>query len=497
MKKIFSIFMIGLVLVMFSSCDTWLDVNDDPNNPSTASAELVFPVATLSVAAQVGGYYNLLGGFWSQYWTQSTAANQYKYIDSYTINATDFSNQWTELYAGALNDLAYIIREAEEAEDWSMYLMGTVMSCYTYQILADLYDKVPYFEATAGGTLGIFSPVYNTGQDIYDDLIIKLDYALSKDYKLTERSMSTDQVFNGDMDSWVKFANTLKLKIFMRQMDARASVAQAGIQKLYADGAEFLDVNAGLNIFTDEKFKDNPLYAANNRNLNVATNLRASATLNVYLDINGDPRFDYFYVNGGSTTPLPQGGFNIGSTVIDPLTVTIFALYPTTPVNFISASESLFLQAEAVAKGWGTGNDKALYDMAVLKSFTESGGFNGAAFVDGDGAYEYPVGGTFAEKQEAIIMQKWISMAGRNGIESFFETNRTGIPKISTIEIWDGSSLNSFYPGGEFTYSQEGVTGDGNFPKRLLIPQTERAANENVPADLLSKTITDKVWWAK
>ena len=496
MKKIFSIFMIGLVLVMFSSCDTWLDVNDDPNNPSSASAELVFPVATLSTATVVGGYYNLLGGFWSQYWAQSTAANQYKYIDSYTINATDFSSQWTELYAGALNDFRYIIEESEEQEDWSMLLMATVMKCYSYQVLTDLYDQVPYFEATTGSTEGNFNPAYDSGQDIYDDLIIAIDNALANDYKLTERSMSTDQVFGGDMDSWVKFANTLKLKIYMRQMEARPAVAQAGIEALYNDGAEFLDVDAGLNIYTDEKYKDNPLYAANNRNLNVATNLRASATMNIYLDNNADPRFDYFYVNGTSTVPLPQGGFNIGSTVIDPTTVTIFALYPTTPVNFIAASESYFLQAEAIAKGWGTGDAKALYDMAVTRSFSESGGYDASAFIGTGGIYEYPAG-TFAENQEAIIMQKWISLAGRNGIESFFETNRTGIPKISTLDIWDGSSINSLYTGGEFTYSLEGVTGDGNFPKRLLIPQTERAANTSVPADLTTKTVTDKVWWAK
>jgi hypothetical protein len=484
-----------LVLVTFSGCDKWLDVNDDPNNPSSASPELVLPVASLSVGVVVGGYYNLLGGFWSQYWTQSSAANQYKYIDSYTINATDFSSQWTELYAGALNDLNYIANESEANEDWSMYLIATVLRAYSFQVLSDLYDEIPFSEASMGAD-GNFSPIYESGQTVYDGLITMLDNALSKDYMVNAKSLTTDYLFGGDMDSWAKFANTLKLKIYMRQTNSRPAIAQAGIEKLYNDGAEFLDMDAGMDIFIDEKYKDNPLYAANNRNLNVATNLRASATFYLYLDEMNDDRFDYYFQNGSATVPMPQGGFNIGSTVVDPTTETVFALYPTTPVNFISLAESMFLQAEAVARGWGSGDAAALYNAGVAAAFAQCGLSTAGDFTGSGDAYEYPAG-AMADNLDAIYMQKWISLAGTNGIESFFETNRTGVPKVSSIPAWTGSSLNTSYLGGEFTYSLEGVTGAGNFPKRLLVPQSERAANENIPDALLTKTVTDKVWWAK
>ncbi len=496
MKKILSIVLTGLILVTFSSCTKWLDINDDPNNPTSASPELVLPVAELSVAVQVGGYYNLLGGFWSQYWTQSSAANQYKYIDSYTINATDFSSQWTELYAGALNDLYYVSSEAEASEDWSIYLIATCLRVYTFQVLSDLYDQIPYSEATLGAE-GNFNPVYESGQTVYDGLIARLDTALSKNYKLTERELPTDYLFNGDMDSWVKFANTLKLKIYIRQTEARPAIAQAGIEKLYTDGAEFLDTDAGLDIFEDAIYKDNPLYAANVRNLNVATNLRASATFFIYLNEMSDSRFDYYFTNGGTTTPLPQGGFNISSTVIDPTTVTVFSLYPTTPVNLISLAESKFWQAEVAARGWGATGAEALYKEGVAAAFAQCGlAGDDVTYTDAGGVYEYP-DGTLEENLKAIMMQKWISLAGTNGIESFFETNRTGYPEISSIEAWEGNAFNSSYLGGEFTYSLEGVTGAGNFPKRLLVPQTERASNINVPEELMSKVVTDKVWWAK
>lgn len=490
MKKIFAFLVAGLLLL--SGCESWLDINNPPGSPTSADAELVLPVATLSVGAQVGGYYNLLGGFWSQYWAQSSAANQYKYIDSYTINSTDFSGQWTELYAGALNDFAYILDEANANEDWSIVLMATVMKCYTYQILVDLYDQVPYSQASSGASDGNFNPEFDNGQDIYDDLIVQLDSALAKDYKITERTMPTDYLFEGNMDSWEAFANTLKLKIFMRQSEARSAVAQAGIQALYNDGATFLTMDAGLDIFEDEKFKDNPLYASNVRNLNVGTNLRASATFYNYLSTNFDPRFDVHFPTGASTIPMPQGGFNISSTVVDPTTFCVFELYPLTPVDFISTAESYFLQAEAVARGWGTGDDQELYEMGVTAAFANHNLAPGNLLT---GAYAYPAG-TLAQNLEAIIMQKWISLAGYNGIEAFFETNRTGIPGISTIPAWESDALNPAFLGGAFTYSLEGITG-GLFPKRLLVPQRERSTNVNVPDDLKTKVVTDEVWWAQ
>jgi hypothetical protein len=79
-----SFFLATFILISGCSKD-WLDVNEDPNNPPTANPELVLPAGQMSVGTVVGYYYNLVGGFWSQYWSQSNAANQYKYIDQYQI----------------------------------------------------------------------------------------------------------------------------------------------------------------------------------------------------------------------------------------------------------------------------------------------------------------------------------------------------------------------------------------------------------------------------
>ena len=504
-KGLIKILTIGLLATSLIGCTDWLDVNTDPNNPSEASMELVFPVGVFEVATNVGGYYNLVGGMWSQYYTQSNAANQYKYIDGYGLNADDFQQQWREMYSGALNDLTYVKNNAKTAQNWSMYLMATIMEVYAWQAMVDLYDQIPYSEALYGKE-GQFSPKFENGKDIYVDLLLKLDSALHKDFNAPTAALTTtqkkqDQIFAGNVNSWIKFANTLKLKLYLRQMYANTTVAQAGIAKLYTDGALFLDMDAKLDIFINEKNKDNPLFSSDRTNLNVGTNLRASSTLYNYLEDKTDTRYSFLIdkaPNGTKGIPMPQGGFDIITTMMDPVTVSVFRLYPTTPVYFISKAESYFIQAEVVAKGWGTGDAKTLYNSGVSAAFTRCG-VDGSSYIATGGEYEFPTDGTFEQKQEAIIVQKWISMAGIQGLEAFLETNRTHYPGISTIEAWTGTSssgsLNTNYKGGKLVYSLAGISEGKKFPKRLLIPQEERAANTNMPVDLKAKKVTDKVWW--
>lgn len=488
--------------LILSCSKEWLDVNTDPNSPESASAELVFSAGTLELATFVGGYYNLLGGFWSNYWTQSNAANQYKYIDQYNIIETDFDREWDHMYASTLNDLHYVRLQAEEAENWTIYLMATVLECYGFQVLADLYDMVPYSEALKGETEGNFSPAFDTGQDIYDALIVELDKALANELnELSDDEAAQDFVFGGDRTSWVQFANTLKLKIYMRQMYVRPTVAQAGISAMYSAGAEFLTTDAGLDIYVDQEDQDNPLYAANVRKLNVGTNLRSSASIYNYLfddgAVNLDPRFDQIMglsPSGSGNVPLPQGGFSVLSTVVDPTTVSVFVLDPTTPVNLISAAESYFLQAEAVAMGWGTGDAATLYNAGVTADFAKYG-LDASPYIGSGGRYEY-TGGSFEAQQEQIIMAKWVALAGNNSIEAFFETNRTHYPAYYNPVggNYDAQYADALAQSGVIVYSLEGLT-QGQFPKRLILPRSERLTNTNVPEAILSASITDNVWW--
>ncbi|MGY0039619.1 hypothetical protein [Pedobacter sp. NJ-S-72] len=96
------------ILLLSFGCKKTLDVNTDPNNPlvEKATPEVLFPSAVMSTAAVVGGQLTILGGIWSQYFTQAQASNQYKNIDSYNLTKNDVSVTvpYTEMFGGALMD---------------------------------------------------------------------------------------------------------------------------------------------------------------------------------------------------------------------------------------------------------------------------------------------------------------------------------------------------------------------------------------------------------
>src|SRR5688500_18754266 len=404
-----------IVLLAATSCKKQLDINIDPNNASVENGtpSLIFPTAVMSTAGRIGGDMAILGGIWGENWTQAALSNQYKNIEDYNLQKTEFNGAYTELFSGALNDYEFVIKKAAETEVWKFYLMGTVMKAYTYQVLVDLYDKVPYTEAFQG--VDNLQPKFDDGDFIYQSLLNEIDTALAKDYSseiFTDEEKGADIIFRGDMDKWVRFANTLKLKMYLRMVNAKPAEAKAGIEMLYSDNASFLNTDdAGIKSFVDEPDQSNPMYEYNIRRLNTTTNLRASNTLLSFLDDNNDERIPLFYT---SAVGMNQGDYNNSAAG----TAAVVVQTPTDPVYFISLAESYFLQAEARERYFGGAGAEDLYDAGVIAAFNQLA-LDGSGYV-GAGAYGYP-SGTVEQKIEAIITQKWISFFGSHTLEGFFE----------------------------------------------------------------------------
>ncbi|MGZ3837580.1 MAG: SusD/RagB family nutrient-binding outer membrane lipoprotein [Flavisolibacter sp.] len=473
-----------LFALVGTGCKKQLDINQDPNNPPVeqGTPTVVFPSGVMSTAGRVGGDMAILGGIWAQYWTQSATANQYKFMDAYNIKSADFNGAYTELFAGALNDYQFVINKSKEEKNWKYFLMSTVMKAYTYEILVDLYDQVPYSEAFQG--VNNLQPKFEDGYSIYKALLGEIDTALSKDYQsgsFGAKDQKADLIFNGNMDRWEEFAHTLELKMYLRMVNKKPAEAQAGITALYNSGATFLSEDAAIKSFQDEANKSNPMYEYNVRKLNVSTNLRASRTLLTFLQANGDSRIPAFYTN---TTGINQGDYASANPAYQSAGVVV--QHATDPVYFISAAESFFMQAEARERYFGGAGAKALYDNGVLAAFAQVGK-NGSAFIAPGGAYEYPATGTLDNKIEAISTQKWISFFGSHALEGFFEKNRTGYPLTSSVYSTDPA-----YVPGEFVISANAVTGN-KLPKRLVFPDVERQRNNNTPAEV---PLTTPVWWA-
>jgi len=495
MKKILIILNVFILLLATTSCEDWLDVNEDPNNAAEATLELVFPAAQASITTVMSGELYNVGGFWSQLWDQNPTANQYNGLSTYNVTTGIGDNPWMEFYSGGLNDLQYVIEEAEANEDWGNYLAAVSMRAYMYQVLVDLFDQVPYTEALQGTE--VLNPTFDEGSDVYEGILDELDEALGKD--LAGASVvSSDLFFDGQINTWVAFARTVKLKMLLRMSET--SDPHTTELTTLLNGGNFLTVPAGIasNKYDPKnQNKRNPWYETNVSRLSgdgqYSINHVGCYNFISYLQSKSDPRIDYlFYPSQNSGT---HEGNWFGSSKSNPRfesqddfsTVKMAADHPS---YIMLGSESLLLQAEAHAR---IGSDltavvKPLYDQAVAVSFEELGVEAGAAsYTSAGGSMEFTAT-TLDEAIEQIIMQKWVCLAHFNPLESWFEQSRTGYPNISNVPADDAA-----YVLGEWTSPLDNLLGDGNFPHRFYFPDAEVTSNNNTPSQIPNVSV--KVWW--
>ncbi|MBN2484529.1 MAG: SusD/RagB family nutrient-binding outer membrane lipoprotein [Bacteroidales bacterium] len=499
--KLKNLFLLLAINILLAGCSDWLDINKNPNVPGQVSYDDVLPSGISAVAYVMGGRYQVLGALWSQHWTQSPGASQYQGLDSYNINSSTFDdNQFGGLYSEALQNLEYVRQESLKENQWNYYLVATVTQAYTFQLLADLYDQVPFSEALKGD-LGITEPKYESGRDIYDSLVARIDFALQQDFdddnlkKIGNRGLIDG---SDNIDLWKAFANTLKLKLFLRQTEARPEFAETEIRKLYASKTEFLKSDIRLNIFFNESGRRNPLYETEVNFFGNNPNLVLSYTLYSYLVENGDfDRLDYMFSqpeNGGAHKSLAQGNYYApgepagtnSSSYSKPV------IQPAAPVYLMSFSEACFLQAEAIMRYQVDSYDAAreMYNEGVKACYKRIMGLSNVDVFANPllaGKYAFPSeGSSFNDFLTSIITQKWVALSGIQSLETFFEHNRTHIPKESTVTAND----NNYVPG-EFTVSANNVTSN-KFPRRLVFPASEYAANRYTPE---KQDVWVKVWW--
>lgn len=504
MKKIAIILFAGIFLL--ASCKDFLDINKDPNYPATVEDYLILPAAQVSIASVFSADYGLIGSFWAQHWAQNNTSSQYKTFESYTIasndNTIDFS--YRELYYGGLADNEIIHLKAQADSNWGLYLMTSTMKAYTFQYLVDLYDNVPYTEAFKAEQ-GILNPKIDKGQDIYTAIYDLLNDALSKDMSTfrASRYSKYDLWCGGSLDKWTRFANTVKLRILLRQWEANQAFAQAEITNLLANG-QFLNSDVQFTNFEDADSKSNPFYESDQRQLNTTNNIRANMTLMSYLTANGDTRRDTLFEEvGGAYNALVTGSYEVATTVFDATAITSRPLQsPTMPINLTTVAEAEFLQAEAYLRLGNAEQARLHYEAGVTSSFERMGAVMDSTLLS-TGGYAFPASG-FDAQLEAIIMQKWVDSAdGQRGIEAFIEMVRTGYPRVSEIsnQIPEGytipENLVSQYIPGTRIYSKKGTTG-GQFPVRFPYPDSELNYNSNAAeykalrdADVL----LTNVWW--
>ena len=480
--KIYTLILATSTLLFFDSCrKEFLDVNTDPNNPKDVTPELLLPAATAHHCFILGGQYQIIGGFWSQYLTQGPTGNQYNNYDQYQIPNTTFDRQWVELYSSNLEDYKIIAEKGVSENKQNYAAIGYIMQAYIFQLLTDLHGNIPYSQALQG--VSNISPAFDKQETIYHNLAQMVDKGISLiDYDAAAIIPGDDDfIYHGDMFLWEEFANTLKLRIYLRMSEADPTAAMDGITQMMANNPFFLEGGEdGYMEFLSGVGFQNPIYAEvqslGNQNL-----LASNTAINFFIS-NADPRIDVFYMpastgpNSGAQTGINQGdgktpNFPSDAAPDDFSQPGEAVAGAAAPVILMSAAESYFLQAEAVARGWMAGDAQQLYESGITASFDLWGVTLDPAFLTQPGI-AYPVGAPVADQVKAIVTQKWAAMCNNQSIEAWNEWRRTGYPDF-------------------FVVSTTSLIGN-QFPVRLPYPNSEIQTNPNTPGQPLA---TDKVWW--
>lgn len=493
MKKIILTGLLSIVLI-FTSCENLLDINDNPNYPKETNAEASIPSAEAQITGVIGGDLQLIGSIWSQFYAQHTGSNQYTNIDSYNLPTSNSYNSrtWNLLYAGALPDLDNAIKDAETNKKWSFWFMAKTLKAFTFHLLNSYYGDIPFSQATQGITV---NPKYDPEKEVYLGTIKILDEALAKagDAKtengtLTDNQLKNDLLLDGKITSWIKFAKTLKLKLLLRDYNTN----KAAITALLTEN-DLLTMDVAFKKFEDKENLSNPLFENDRRKLNTPNNLRASSTMMNYLLAKKDPRDSVFYEGNaaaGAYVGLPQGGYTLGSSWTSRTSRAQLAAIDYT--YFMSEAESYFIQAECYARANNVPKAKEYYDKGVLNAFSKwklnDLPLNGSYFIAAGGVYEFDV--TSEQKMlESIWRQKWIASVRTQGWDAFLEINRTGFPEYGTV-----ATNAAGYVVGNLAPSINSVLPAGEFPRRLVYPKSSTDFNPNASAVVPLQT---KMWWHK
>ncbi|MEP7322005.1 MAG: SusD/RagB family nutrient-binding outer membrane lipoprotein [Saprospiraceae bacterium] len=520
-------------LMMAVSCSKdSLDINKDPNRgvESNMTASVILPQALFNAATRVGTGYGFLG-HWLGYWCPPANYSPSGEEQSYNIS----TNFGAGLFSGIM-DNAYDFEFAEiraKAANENYYIgISKIMKAFSFTTLVEIYNNIPYSEALKG--LEYIRPKYDDGKLVYEQSLIQIDSSITYFKAAKNKGEINDDIkfrdimFKGDADAWVRFANSLKLRLLLHQSakSDRAAYITAELSKITAEGSGFLKSGEDASVspgFSQDK--SNPYYGAYGFTATgtQATDFwRANRFAMELLKLSSDPRLGAFYKkvtnafpSGGSepfvqNSPLDYRGNEYGRPIDN-------STYPSQTANFVSqiggiptaaavspgaiglikgydqrlwvmtSVEAAFLQAEAIERGWLPGNKETAYKNAVQESFRwlnieGSKTAADAAFTkwyttqdeNNNKAVSYQ---DADNKLQLVLGQKYLAMNGTNHLEAWTDYRRNNAYPAIPLSI---------NPGRTST----------NIPVRLLYPQREYDLNTaSVQAQGAVNQFTSKIWW--
>ena len=372
------------------------------------------------------------------------------------------------------NTYAYIMPQIKRLEDSTrlkypaVYAVTEILKVEVMHRVSDYYGPVIY--TSFGNKKMIYQP--DTQQDVYhyflDDL--KTAVGILENYVnlagYTPEFSRFDLLLDGKVESWIRFANSLRLRLAIRLAMADPDKARQ----------EFADALAGpLGVFeeptqlvavtTDEEYS-NPLGEINRVWGEVYMNASMESILNGF----DDPRREAFFEpcpddvllpdrDGRDSVLIPLKGQYRGIRQGTMFAHTLYSALSKIYVNvrtkpiLMTAAEVWFLRAEAALRGWTTEDPGICYEQGIRCSFSQwqvpdvetylqsdcrAADFEDAFTPENNIKARCLVSPRWDDaasdemKLERIITQKWLAVFPE-GCEAWAEQRRTGYPRLFSV----------------------------------------------------------------
>ncbi|SMO91071.1 SusD/RagB family nutrient-binding outer membrane lipoprotein [Gracilimonas mengyeensis] len=455
---------VALMTVLFVSCDDFGSTNVDPNNPSEVRTELLLTNAQRDVSDVVGAFMGTL-------WVQYIAETQYTEDQEYRNTNADF-NGW---YTGPLQDLQTIIDLNTNEETRGDVLSGgsnenqiavaRILKAYYMQMITDRWGMIPYSEALQGRDN--LQPSYDSQSAIYEDIITELKEA-AEQINTGSAAVNGDILFSGDMERWIRFANSLRARAALRLSESDAGLAEAEFADAINDGIIQEDV---MYPYLSDADNENPWYTR----FRTRTDYAIHETIASYMKDLEDPRVLVYanpapnYSDGNDVItfdeirgmPFLENAGELENAEISFPGAAIGAGGPSVgqqsaPLPIITLAELHFSMAEAVERGWISGSAEDHYYSGIEASWNQWGVYDEAAYADfiaqADVAY------SSAEWDEKIGNQKWVALFPL-GYEAWSEWRRLEYPQLAPNPFAAASfpeiPLRFTYPSSEVSNNTE------------------------------------------
>lgn len=470
----FQIALICASILLVSSCTKkYAEINTDRNTIATiGAAELPFLFARAQKEAtpSIWNYQIAQNLFADQYAQYIACTATYFPSDRLVIRMDWVGAAFNPIYTDVVPQLQSIFEAADPGS--AEYALANVLWVLVFHRVTDYWGPIPYFNAGVPGN----SVPYDSQDKIYDDFFKRLAAAVAVlKTKTTEKPYGDwDLMYAGDVNKWIKFANTLRLRLALRISKVDASRAKTEAEAANADGTLTDSPGDDAYVKRSETGQDyNGLSVMSDWN-----EFRMSAAMESVLKGYSDPRMPVYFLpaqstgtyeghrNGLTSTQLtqavnlPAANSHVGARWASP-SFGGNASYLATPQNVMATAEAYFLRAEGALLNWNMGGTaQSLYEAGITNSLKQWGITDPAViaayinststpvapndFLNSPPVTNIPVkwGATIDVQREQIALQKWLAMFP-DGMEAWADYRRSRYLKLYPVANSDNPDITN------------------------------------------------------